>query len=55
MLCNDCESEVSRFHEDFYDKRLVEESETRCVIAHCFQMESQDYFGTVGVSNGGSV
>ena len=50
MLCIDCESDVSCFDDDSRVGRLVEESETRCVIVHYFPTKVQGYFGTVEVS-----
>ena len=52
MLCIGCGSEVSCFDDDSYVGRVVEESYTRCVVAHYFQTEIQDCFGIVGVPGG---
>ena len=51
MLCINYESEVSCFDDDSRVGRLVEDSETRCMIVHYFWTEGQCYFGTVEVSS----
>ena len=51
-LCIGYEGEVPCFYDYYRVGRLIEKLVTECVIVHYFHIESQDYFGTVGVPGG---